>query len=118
MTQPEVRELLSRSSVLVVPSRWHENQPISILEALSQQVPVISTDLGGLPELVINGQTGMTVPAEDPAALAAAIDQIVSDEPRRQRMGHEGAELVAREHAPLVHMTRLNAHYQELLTSG
>lgn len=112
----EVREWLSRASALVVPSRWHENQPISILEALSQEVPVISTDLGGLGELVRDGETGFTAPANDSAALAKAIDDLTSSPETIRRLGRQGAELVERCHSTSVHLQTLSAAYDEAIS--
>ncbi len=65
--------LMRSGTVVAVPSRWHENQPMAVLEAFACGVPVVTTDLGGLPELVEPGRDGQVVPDGDPAALAAAL---------------------------------------------
>lgn len=115
-TPAEVRQWLQRASALVVPSRWHENQPISILEALSQKVPVIATDLGGLGELVIDGQTGLIVPADDAVSLARAIDHLASSSEIVADMGERGLALVEQEHSTNVHEQRLLTLYSEAMT--
>ena len=61
------------AAVVVVPSRWYENQPMVVLEALARGVPVVGSALGGMPELIEPGATGDLVPANDPHALAAAL---------------------------------------------
>ena len=61
-----------RRRVTVVPSRWHENQPLAVLESFALGVPVLGTDLGGLPEMV-DDETGWVVPANDDEAMAAAL---------------------------------------------
>src|SRR6202049_2116707 len=69
----EVQRLMLAASVVVVPSRWYENQPMVVLEALARGVPVIGSALGGMPELIEPGVTGELVPENDPQALAAAL---------------------------------------------
>ena len=69
----EVQRLMLAAAVVVVPSRWYENQPMVVLEALARGVPVVGSDLGGMPELIEPGATGELVPANDPPALAAAL---------------------------------------------
>ena len=73
MAKPELTELLSSVRASVVPSRWHENQPLSVLESLALGVPVIATDMGGLPDLIGDQRTGLLVPPESPEALADAL---------------------------------------------
>lgn len=109
----EVREWLANASALIVPSRWHENQPISILEALSQEVPVISTDLGGLGELVIDNETGFAVPANDAVALAEAIDRLTQDPDTIKKLGKQGAKMVEEYHSTSVHLDALMQRYEE-----
>jgi len=74
----QLPELLQQASVLVLPSRY-ENFPLSLLEAMACGVPVVATRVGGIPELVEDGQTGLLVPPEDPEALGEAIRRILDD---------------------------------------
>ena len=73
LAKPDLTALLLSSRVSVVPSRWHENQPLSVLESLAAGVPVLATTLGGLPDLVRDGETGLLVPADEPQALADGL---------------------------------------------
>jgi glycosyltransferase involved in cell wall biosynthesis len=57
------------------------------MEAMLAGVPVVATDVGSVRESVRDGVTGLVVPPEDPAALAAAIDELVGDPDRRRAMG-------------------------------
>jgi glycosyltransferase involved in cell wall biosynthesis len=82
-------ELLARTSVFVLPSAI-DKSPYSILEAMFAGVPVVSTTVGGIPELVVDGVTGLLVPPEDPVALADAIDRLLADDELRTRMGEAG----------------------------
>lgn len=67
-----------RADVFVNPSRA-DNLPISILEAFSFGVPVVTTDVGGIPSFVTHEQTGLLVPANDPRKMADAINRVLED---------------------------------------
>src|SRR5205823_5487681 len=69
--------LISESVAVVVPSRWYENQPMTVLEAFARGTPVIATSIGGTPELVRQGTDGFLVPPDDPAALARALQDVL-----------------------------------------
>ncbi len=73
-----------------------EALPNVVLEAMASGLPVVATDVGGVPEAVIPGQTGWLVPPRDPAALGSAISQILTDDALRSRFGHAGRELAVR----------------------
>lgn len=77
----EVRRLMAASAALVMPSRY-EGLPLVALEAAFAGLPVVGTEVPGLSEAVLDGETGLLVPAEDPGALAAAILGLL-DDPRR-----------------------------------
>lgn len=70
---------LSDAAFVVVPSEWHENFPYSVLEALAAGRPVIATKAGGLPEMVVDGETGLLVPPRSPAELAWAMQRLWRD---------------------------------------
>ena len=105
--------VLAGAAVAAVPSRWHENQPLAVLEAFASGLPVVSTDLGGMPELVEPGVDGALAPADDPAALAAALEPLLQDPVLAFRMGAAGRAKVEREHSPALHLKRLHALYDE-----
>ena len=73
-------------SALVVSSD-NEGTPMSAIEAMAAGVPVVATRVGGLPDLVEEGRTGLLVPASDVMGLASAVLQVLNDEPLRNRMG-------------------------------
>ncbi|MCZ7566031.1 MAG: glycosyltransferase family 4 protein [Burkholderiales bacterium] len=70
---------LYRSADLMLNPSTVDNMPISLLEAMASGVPVVSTDVGGIPDLVRNGETALLVPARDPDAMAAAAIRVISD---------------------------------------
>jgi glycosyltransferase involved in cell wall biosynthesis len=113
LAKPELQQLMRRSVASVVPSRWHENQPMTVLESFGAAVPVVATNLGGLPELVRDGVDGLVVPHEDPAALAAAMDALVADPARALAMGRTARERVLADFSTKAHLERLTAAYDE-----
>jgi len=82
----DVAEALGRAQIFVLSSR-SEALPRSVLEAMRGGLPVVATDVGGLPELVGTGREGVLVPRQDAAALAAALAELIQDPVRRMRMG-------------------------------
>lgn len=113
-----LQELVGSCTAAVVPSRWHENQPMAILESYAAQVPVVVTNLGGMPELVHDGIDGLVVPHEDPAALARALETLRSDPARALEMGRAGRERLSREFDVDLHLRRLEAAYRGEGTPG
>ena len=111
--KPTLGRLLAKTVVAVVPSRWHENQPLAVLEGLAAGAPVIATTLGGMPELVRDGLDGLLVPPDNPAALAAGLGRLLSDPARAARMGAAGRARVAQEFTAEVHLAALRSLYQE-----
>jgi glycosyltransferase involved in cell wall biosynthesis len=78
------------ASVAVVPSVWHEPMGQVAVEAMLLGRPVVACPVGGLRDVVQHGSTGLMVPPGDPGALAAALDALLEDPARRQRMGEAG----------------------------
>lgn len=85
----DVRTLLADSDVFVLSSR-SEGLPVSVLEAMAAGLPVVASDVGGLRELVVEGETGLLVPPADPEALAAALQGLLADRALRRRLGAAG----------------------------
>ena len=89
----QMPELLSAIDIFMLASAW-EGLPMVLLEAMAMGLPVVSTAVGGVPDLIANGENGMLVPASDPAALAAAGGMLVSDADLRHRIGAAGQDTV------------------------
>lgn len=84
-------ELLPQVHALVLCSKI-ENLPVSILEAMAWMRPVVATRVGGIPDLVEHGRTGLLVPSDDPAALADALRQLIEAPDHAADMGRAGRE--------------------------
>jgi glycosyltransferase involved in cell wall biosynthesis len=87
----DVGPLLERASLLVHPARW-EGFGLVLLEAMLAGRAVVATEVSAIPEVVVDGETGLLVPPDDPQALARAIDRLLSDDGERERLGNAGRE--------------------------
>jgi glycosyltransferase involved in cell wall biosynthesis len=85
----ELQGLYARAAVVACPSR-REGFGVACLEAMAHGRPVVATDVGGLRDLVVDGETGLVVPPRDPAALRAALDRLLADPALRRRLGSAG----------------------------
>lgn len=94
----DVPAVLASLDLFVLPTR-REALGTSFIEAQAMGVPVIGSRVGGVPETMLEGETGLLVPAEDPAALAAAILELARDPARRRAMGERGAAFVRRRYS-------------------
>jgi glycosyltransferase involved in cell wall biosynthesis len=89
----DLRDRLADLDVLVQPSRA-DNLPLAILEAMAAGLPVVGTRVGGIPELVADGETGFVVDAESPTALAEALERVAESPGPRLELGRRGRERV------------------------
>jgi glycosyltransferase involved in cell wall biosynthesis len=88
----EMPRFHSIADMFVVPSTDHETFCIAACEAMACERPVVGTTVGGIPEVVCDGETGYLVPPADPAALADRIGALLADPALRSRMGRAGRE--------------------------
>nr|AIF13194.1 glycosyl transferase [uncultured marine thaumarchaeote KM3_60_F11] len=89
----ETMKILKASQMLVVPSRT-ESIPQVIKEAFYLKVPVIATNVGGIPELVVHQETGILVPPEDPEKLKIAINNLLDNEEPRKNFANNAFEFI------------------------
>ena len=89
----ETMKILKASQILVVPSRT-ESIPQVIKEAFYLKVPVIATNVGGIPELVVHQETGILVPPEDPEKLTIAINNLLDNEESRRNFADNAFEFI------------------------
>jgi colanic acid/amylovoran biosynthesis glycosyltransferase len=93
--QAEIISLLSTATVLALPCRVDadgamDNLPTVIMEAMASALPVVSTDVGGIAEMVRNGETGLLVRQNDPVATAEAIARLITNAELAQSLGQRG----------------------------
>jgi glycosyltransferase involved in cell wall biosynthesis len=111
----DVSALTADLTVAVLPS-LREAQGISILEAMARRVPVVASDVGGIPEVITSGVDGVLVPPADPAALAAAVLELLGNEALRRRIGEAGYATVRDRFSIDAMVRRIQALYDEELT--
>jgi L-malate glycosyltransferase len=109
----DVPDLLAAADLFVLPSRM-EGMPLSILEAMVNRLPVVSSRIGGIPEVVGEGEEGLLVPIEDPEALAAALGRLATDEALRKRLGAAGEIRAQREFSFADMVQKYEAVYRRL----
>ena len=94
-SQAEIAARLSRATLLVLPCRVEadgamDNLPTVVMEAMASALPVVSTDVGGIAEMVRNGESGLLVSQNDPLATAEAIARLIGDVELARSFGREG----------------------------
>jgi glycosyltransferase involved in cell wall biosynthesis len=89
----DVPQILAASNVVVMPS-YREAQGLAIVEALAANRPVIASNVGGIPEMIVSGENGLLVPSQDPSALASAIGMLFRHQKLADRLATAGHELV------------------------
>ncbi len=110
----ELLEYYQNASIFVLPS-YHEGLPTTILEAMSCGIPVITTDVPGNSEAVIDGETGLIVPPKDPEKLAASIIKLLNDDVLRAKMGNNGRTRAKRIYDWTIIADRFERIYLDLL---
>jgi colanic acid/amylovoran biosynthesis glycosyltransferase len=95
--QTQLRRRLAAANVFVLPSvkdpdGGMDNLPTVIMEAMATGLPVVSTNIGGIPEMVIENETGFLVSPGDTTAMANAIEKVINDNSLAARLGHSGYE--------------------------
>jgi glycosyltransferase involved in cell wall biosynthesis len=98
----------------VMPSH-REGYGVAALEASASGKPVVATNVGGIPEVVLDGATGLLVPPHDPAALAAALGRLAADPALRRRMGEAGKQFACERHERREAVSAMIACYRRIL---
>jgi glycosyltransferase involved in cell wall biosynthesis len=112
----DVPQILAALDVFVLPSLW-EGMPNAILEAMAAGLPVVATAVGGTPEVVADGKTGLLVPSHNPAAMAEAMERLLRSPDLRHRMGQAGREQVLQHFTVERMVAQTQKLYQQLLAA-
>jgi sugar transferase (PEP-CTERM/EpsH1 system associated) len=110
----DVLQLLPAFDIFIQPSH-HEGLPNTVLEAMAAGLPVVATSVGGTPELVVNGETGLLVPSGDSDALAGAITELLEHPEVRDRLGQAGQERVKLHFSVDEMVRKIEQLYEQLL---
>jgi glycosyltransferase involved in cell wall biosynthesis len=110
----DVPNILASLDVLVLPSFAHEGIPQIILQAQAMARAVVATTVGGIPEVVEDGVTGLLVPPRDPDALAGKIQSVLDDPALRTRLGEAARQSIEKHHSLDAMGERLLVLYEKL----
>ena len=117
VTGSQKEEVLARASLFVLPS-YNEGLPVAILEAMSYGLPVVSTSVGGIPEAVVDGETGFLIEPGDVKALAQRVVFLLDDAELRMKMGTNARQRALEKFEVGAILRQLFAVYDELRVSG
>jgi len=110
----DVKELMVSSKIFVLPSRW-EGFGLVIIEAMSNMLPVIATNVGGIPELIENGKDGILVPPENPKALARAINSLLENKELREKLSQTAYKKVREKYSINAYSVLMLDFYKSLV---
>jgi glycosyltransferase involved in cell wall biosynthesis len=110
----DLAAIYAATDVFAITSR-NEGTPVALIEAMAAGVASVSTDVGGVRDVILDETMGIVVPSGDAAALAAAITELVDDPGRRKRMGMEARRSVLARHTFARLTQQIAALYRELL---
>jgi glycosyltransferase involved in cell wall biosynthesis len=114
---PKAKDRAFRSADVYLLPSYMEGFPVSVIEAMAHGLPVVSTSVGGIPELVQDGDSGILLEPGDVEGIAGAVETLALDPELRSRMGRAGRRRVVELCSPERIMSRLLARYDELLAS-
>jgi glycosyltransferase involved in cell wall biosynthesis len=110
--------IVRRATMVVIPSIWYENNPFSIIESFSLGVPVVAASIGGIPELVIDRETGLLFTAGDSVDLRAKINKLLACPDLGRELAKKAFLHLEQHFSPMQHGEKLQHLYQELLEAS
>lgn len=116
LTGEALESTLRKASVIVVPSEWHENSPLSILEAMAHAKPIVASRIGGIPELVRDGVTGLLFEPKNSRELSSRLRTLLDDSGLRTKLGKEARRVAETEYSLSKHGDALLSLYESLVT--
>ena len=118
LTGKALETRLREASVVVVPSEWHENSPLSILEAMAHAKPIVASRIGGIPELVRDGETGLLFEPDDTQQLSSCIRTLLRDSDLRKKFGRQARKIAETEYSLERHGAALLSLYRNLTANS
>ncbi|MCA9323143.1 MAG: N-acetyl-alpha-D-glucosaminyl L-malate synthase BshA [Planctomycetes bacterium] len=113
-SQEMVEKILPCADLFVLPSLY-ESFGLAALEAMACGVPVVASHAGGLPEVIVEGETGALAPPADPVALARVIQRLLADRPALKAMGKAARRLAEQKFSLERILPRYEAHYRRVM---
>jgi len=109
----DVASVLNGASMFILPSK-SEGLPVTVLEAMAASLPVVATSVGGVPEVVEDGRTGILVPSGDPVQLAEAVMSLLDHPVGAARLGVEGRHRIEEHFDIRTMVARYESLYSQL----
>jgi glycosyltransferase involved in cell wall biosynthesis len=110
----DAMSIIKSSSIVVVPSRM-ESLPTTVKEAFYLNVPVVASNVGGIPELITDNETGLLVPPENPSKLAQAVNELLSDKEKSKKLATNASTFVKNNMTWDVILPKYVQFYEDLL---
>ena len=104
-----IRDVLPILDIFVLPSLW-EGQPIAMLEAMAAGRPVVATKVGGIPEIIVDGENGLLAEPKDEVSLAEKISLLIGDKELRDKLSR-AAKLVVENYSLPAYINKLEEHF-------
>lgn len=117
LTRPAVVAELAQSTAAILPSLWFENCPMVVLEAGACGVATIASDLGALPEIVTDNDTGVLVPPADPRALAVAMNRLSRSPDIARAFGERARKRARQRHDPNRYLNAVLSAYADAIAA-
>ena len=114
----ELRDVMRNSMFTVVPSIVYDNSPLAIYESLALGKPVVGARIGGIPELIDEGETGYLFEPSDKESLVEAVQKMLGEKQNFAAMGKQARKKAEREFAPETHRTKIIEIYNQYLNKN
>ena len=114
LNMDDLTSLIQRALFTLVPSEWYENYPMTVLESFACGTPVIGTNIGGIPELIQDGENGLLFEPGNTSELIEKIISLLRNRELAVRMGQKGRQQVERNNSPERHYQRTIQIYKQL----
>ncbi len=115
--QADVRPWLQAMDIFTLPSWANEGVPQGIMQAMACELPVVSTPVGSIDELVVDGETGLMTEPKNATALAAALSRLLEDKNLRRQLGRAARQRVEQQFTDTVMLDRMEAVFEKTVDS-